>query len=234
LAGAKALKSNTMIDALETNSDEPSELLASVERLKLMAEAGACTTAVTPVIENMVAQAAAMEERLAWQNARIHYLESLSVTDEVTDLFNRRGFDQAFQRTLARARRNGEQGLLVLCDLDRFKAINDTYGHPAGDVVLHATGEILRGAVRDSDIVARLGGDEFAVVMVDADPTTAPERLNPLHHRLARTFMVHEDVYIPVSCSIGYAAYGPNSDVRTVITLADKALYRAKHPVPAE
>lgn len=223
-----------MTDALETNSDEPSELLASVERLKVMAEAGACTTAVTPVIENMIAQAAAMEERLAWQDARIHYLESLSVTDEVTDQFNRRGFDQAFQRTLARARRNGEQGLLVLCDLDRFKAINDTYGHPAGDSVLYTTGELLRGAVRDSDIVARLGGDEFAVVMVDADPTTAPERLGPLHERLERTFIRYEGVDIPVSCSIGYAAYGPNSDVRTVITLADKALYRAKYPVPAE
>jgi len=228
------LKSNTMIDALETNSDEPSELLASVERLKAMAAAGACTTAVTPVIENMVAQAAAMAERLAWQDARIRYLESLSVTDEVTDLFNRRGFDQAFQRTLARARRNGEQGLLVLCDLDRFKAINDTYGHPAGDAVLASTGRVLRESVRDSDIVARLGGDEFAVVMVDADPKTAPERLNPLHQRLERTFMGHGEVYIPVRCSIGYAAYGPNSDVETVITLADKALYRAKYPVPAE
>lgn len=225
------MKSNVLIDALETpNADDSSELLASVERLKAMAAEGACTSSVTPLIENMVAQAAALEQRLAWQDARIRYLESLSVTDEVTNLFNRRGFDQAFERTLARARRNGEQGLLVVCDLDRFKAINDTYGHPAGDAVLTRTGQILSGAVRDSDIVARLGGDEFALVLVDADPTRAADRMDPLRECLNGVFVVHDEIYIPVSCSMGYAAYGPNSDAPTVMTLADKALYRSKHP----
>jgi len=224
------LKSSVLSGAVETNSDGSPSLLASVERLKAVAEAGACTTAVAPMIDAVIAQAKAVETQIAEQDARIRYLEGLSVTDEVTGLFNRRGFDAEFSRTLARARRNGEQGLLVLCDLDRFKAINDTYGHIAGDAVLHGTAKLLRGAVRASDVVARLGGDEFAVILVDADPALANTRLDPLRGRLDGTLIAHEGAHIPVSCSLGYAVYGPNSDAATAMALADKALYRSKHP----
>jgi diguanylate cyclase (GGDEF)-like protein len=116
----------------------------------------------------------------------------------------------------------------VLCDLDRFKAINDTYGHPAGDAVLRGIADVLRNSVRDSDVVARLGGDEFGMILIDADPTGATQRMGPLRTILDGFLIVHDDHYIPVSGSLGYAAYGPNSDAPTVTALADKALYRSK------
>src|SRR3546814_1418393 len=81
----------------------------------------------------------------------------------MTGLLNRRGFGLELSRALARARRQNESGLLVMCDLDNFKAINDTYGHPAGDAILRAVGKALKRNTRESDYVARVGGDEFAV-----------------------------------------------------------------------
>ena len=221
------MKTSVLSDAVETNSAGAHGLVARVARLKAAADSGACTTAVTPLIDAVMSQARALEAQIAEQHARIRYLEGLSVTDEVTGLFNRRGFDAEFERTLARARRNGEQGLLVLCDLDRFKAINDTYGHMAGDAVLQGVGALLRTAVRASDVVARLGGDEFGVILVDADPA-AGGRVDPLRARLNGLFIAHGETRIPVSCSLGYAAYGPASDAETAMALADKALYRSK------
>src|SRR3546814_15652160 len=87
---------------------------------------------------------------------------------EMTGLLNRRGFGLELSRALARARRQNESGLLVMCDLDNFKAINDTYGHPAGDAILRAVGKALKRNTRESDYVARVGGDEFAVIMTHA------------------------------------------------------------------
>src|SRR3546814_4310772 len=83
---------------------------------------------------------------------RSRSLESLSVTDEMTGLLNRRGFGLELSRALARARRQNESGLLVMCDLDNFKAINDTYGHPAGDAILRAVGKALKRNTRESEI----------------------------------------------------------------------------------
>lgn len=197
-------------------------------QLKALTASGPNRQAIRSLLDRIFANACSVEERLAAQDARIRYLQSLSVTDEITGLFNRRGFDTELERTLARARRNQEQGLVVLCDLDRFKAINDTYGHPAGDQVLASIGAILRQSLRDSDIAARLGGDEFGLILIDAEPTAASQRLNPLIEALDGLFIAHESMSIPIGASLGYAAYGPNSDAQTTLTLADKALYRNK------
>src|SRR3546814_19486078 len=104
-----------------------------------------------PLLDALRTAAAEAEQTLALQRARIRYLESLSVTDEMTGLLNRRGFGLELSRALARARRQNESGLLVMCDLDNFKAINDTYGHPAGDALLRAVGQALK---RDRKSVA--------------------------------------------------------------------------------
>src|SRR5258708_38522779 len=99
--------------------------------------------------------------KLQQQRGRMEYRESLSVTDELTQIKNRRGFMTDLQRALAESKRNGNGGVLLMIDLDGFKAINDTHGHAAGDeVLIHAAG-VLNGHIRPSDTVARLGGDEF-------------------------------------------------------------------------
>ncbi len=107
-----------------------------------------------------------VESFLAEQSARIQYLENLTLTDELTGLRNRRGFNEHLRRTLASAQRYGDQGVLVFCDLDNFKVVNDSFGHHVGDYVLRQPAKVLEKEVRESDLVARLGGDEFAVLMV--------------------------------------------------------------------
>jgi len=222
------LKTSELLDTLEKPIGEAQSLVQAVTRLRSVAQAGACSPVILPVVETVMAAALAAEETIRQQAERIDQLESLSVTDELTGLFNRRGFEAELRRTLARAERNGECGLLVMCDLDRFKPINDTYGHRAGDIVLQRFGAVLAAAVRRGDIVGRLGGDEFGLILGDAAPEAVSGRVAPLRARLSGLFVEHQGIRIPVSASLGYAAYGPNSDAETLWILADKALYRDK------
>lgn len=181
------------------------------------------------LLEELLALAAEAEQTVAEQSKRIRYLESLSVTDELTGLLNRRGFDAEFSRAMARADRSKENGLLVLCDLDHFKAINDTYGHLAGDAVLSAIGGKLSRNTRQHDAVARIGGDEFAVLFTQVDPEMAANltaKLNRMLNTLVVTWNGHQ---IPVSASLGFDAYGSGKTSDTVMFLADRALYARKN-----
>jgi diguanylate cyclase (GGDEF)-like protein len=131
---------------------------------------------------------------------------------------------------LARARRRGETGVLLLCDLDRFKPVNDTFGHAAGDAVLRAVADLLLSQTRRSDYVARLGGDEFAIIMNDTMPKRATARAARLRLRLNQLGVDWEVARIAVSASFGIAAYGPDSQLEGLMISADRALYRDKQP----
>ena len=182
------------------------------------------------LLDDLLAAAAEAEQTLALQRARIRYLESLSVTDELTGLLNRRGFESELSRALARARRQDETGLLVMCDLNSFKAINDTYGHPAGDAILRAVGKALKRNTRESDYVARVGGDEFAVIMTQASLPQS-EQLAEKLSRLVNSLMVPWDgVTLAVSASFGIATYNRLSQADTLLFLVDQDLYRHKTP----
>jgi diguanylate cyclase (GGDEF)-like protein len=182
------------------------------------------------LLEDLLEIAAGADRRIAEQCARIRHLEDLSITDELTGLLNRRGFRLELERALARARRRGETGVLLLCDLDRFKPVNDTFGHPAGDAVLRAVADLLRSQTRHSDYVARLGGDEFAVIMTDTTPRRAAARAARLRLRLNQMGIDWEGASIPVSASFGVAAYGPDGEYDGLMTSADRELYRDKQP----
>jgi diguanylate cyclase (GGDEF)-like protein len=174
--------------------------------------------------------AAEAERSLTLQKARIRLLEGLTVTDELTGLLNRRGFDLELQRTLARAQRLGEEGLLVLCDLDRFKAVNDRHGHPAGDRLLQGMAAALRARTRRSDAVARVGGDEFAILLTHTTPERARARWREMEHGLQGRTIRWQTAEIPIRASFGSAPYGPRSDAANLFNQADRALYRAKKP----
>lgn len=182
------------------------------------------------LLDDLLEIATGAERRIAEQGARIRHLEDLSITDELTGLLNRRGFRLELERALARARRHGETGILLLCDLDRFKPINDSFGHPAGDAVLCAVAELLHGQTRRSDYVARLGGDEFAVIMTDTAPRRAAARAAGLRLRVNQSGLDWNDTRIAISASFGSAAYGPDSQFDSLMATADRALYRDKPP----
>lgn len=180
--------------------------------------------------EELLAAAEEAERLLVERSRRIRQLESLSITDELTGLLNRRGFQDILLRALADAERHGDVGLLLLCDLDHFKATNDTYGHLAGDSVLTAVAEVLRHSTRRNDAVARLGGDEFAVLMRKTPIERAERLADKLSQAVSQLLVPWGHKKIPVAASFGWETYGPHSRPDRLFFLADRKLYRCKRP----
>ena len=213
-------------ESLWTYSAAAEELRRRVSKGGLHLDEAGCK-----LIEDLLAVAANAEQQIAEQSERIRFLEDLSITDELTGLFNRRGFSIELERALARAQRQSESGILLLCDLNRFKDVNDTYGHQAGDAVLCAVAGLLRRLTRRSDYVARLGGDEFAVLMTNTCPDQARERARHLKGEANRLRVPWQNDRIAVSAAFGLETYDGNSQSEQLFALADRALYRDKGPV---
>ncbi|HEU4556729.1 MAG TPA: diguanylate cyclase [Longimicrobium sp.] len=157
-------------------------------------------------------------------------LRKLSITDGLTELFNHRHVHELLRDEFERSRRSGEPLGVAMIDLDRFKAVNDTYGHPTGDVVLYETARILRETAREIDMVGRYGGEEFIAIL----PNTAEDEAARFAERVRAA--VEEHVYrddateIRMTCSSGVASF-PMEDVDSpeeLLKEADEALYVAK------
>jgi diguanylate cyclase (GGDEF)-like protein/PAS domain S-box-containing protein len=149
--------------------------------------------------------------------------------DNLTGLANRSVFVEALQQAIARAQRGGEKFAVLYLDLDHFKDVNDTLGHPVGDVVLQIVAERLRTSVRDMDTVARFGGDEFALIQAGiSEPLDAAALADKLLKAINLPATIHGNE-IRSGASIGIAVYGPDSrGAETLLSHADVALYRAK------
>jgi diguanylate cyclase (GGDEF)-like protein len=169
---------------------------------------------------------AVVASRTAELRATQLQLETMAYNDALTDLPNRRRFNDELHRLAALGRRGGDPFALLLIDLDRFKHINDTLGHDAGDALLVAAAERLRAAVRQTDCVARLGGDEFAVLLTPANDAIVDDVAQRIvdSMRAPVTFGPHA---MHVSASIG-AAVAWRDGVDALYKKADTALYRAK------
>jgi diguanylate cyclase (GGDEF)-like protein len=165
------------------------------------------------------AVAATAERRVAALEARIAYLESQVTTDELTGLLNRRGFVDAFLRANAAAKRGGSRGVVVLCDLDGFKQLNDQLGHAHGDHMLRQMGALFRRKTRKMDAVARIGGDEFALLLIGAPLASAQAKCQGLADALSA---------IGLEASFGGAEYDGQEDEDAVLHRADMAMYEAK------
>lgn len=186
------------------------------------------STDALQLLEQVLIYAALAEVRLAAQATRIDELESLSVTDELTGLLNRRGLLEALERALANARRHGERGLIAYIDLDGFKQINDHFGHAVGDAVLCKMGQLIRASIRRTDYAARLAGDEFVILFTHTTPEANEGVIEQFRARLAQHIITVGDVTLRVSASIGIASYGPESGAIDALALADQAMYREK------
>ena len=157
-------------------------------------------------------------------------LRELSRVDDLTGLYNRRYFLERFQSELLRAQRYGHDTCLLMLDLDHFKKVNDTYGHPAGDSVLKETGSLIRTMIRSMDLAGRYGGEELCIALPETDLEGAIVFAERLRTALSeRYFSPQGRETFQVTCSIGVCQIDENySDVNIHVDAVDKALYRAK------
>jgi len=148
----------------------------------------------------------------------VDQLSAAARTDPLTGLPNRRALDDLVPRELERAGRSGLPLCLAVLDLDHFKAYNDTYGHPAGDLVLREAGQRWRRVLRVGDALVRYGGEEFLVVLPGCDPDGATRLLDVLRRATPRA----------QTCSIGVARWDGEESAAALLHRADQAMYRAK------
>ena len=154
-------------------------------------------------------------------------LRALSLVDELTGLYNRRGFLTLAKQQTKIADRLGKDMLLIFADIDKMKLINDTSGHKEGDRALIDTANILRKSLRDSDIIARVGGDEFAVVAMAA----CSEHAEIIYGHLRDNIKSHnekEDRPYKISLSVGFVCYVPGSSIEELLVQADQLMYEDK------
>ena len=159
-------------------------------------------------------------------------LADLARRDRLTGLLNRRAYDEAIADALARRQRLNEDVSILLLDIDHFKPINDTHGHPIGDRVLLCVAQWLNKAVRQTDVVARYGGEEFALLFQSAGAAEMESRLAALLEDIAASAFEYdvlgrkERVKFTVSC--GLADFVPADSEDDFVKRADEALYEAK------
>lgn len=180
------------------------------------------------IVAKLMAVTAEAERKLAAQARRIAELEAMSYTDELTGLYNRRGMTEAINRALSAAQRHKETGGIAYLDLDGFKAINDKYGHEAGDKMLRAASDAIRSQIRNTDTAARLGGDEFAILFAKGEPSALRAKAERVRIILMNTWVDLGAAKVTIRASLGFAQYRPGMTRDRLIAAADSAMYADK------
>jgi len=157
-------------------------------------------------------------------------LSTMAATDPLTDLANRRAFGRLIERYFKQASRYDFDLSCCMCDLDRYKQVNDTLGHREGDELLVATADVLRHGLRGSDVAARYGGDEFVMLMPNTSADGAVSACQRIMKKLEKRFSRYTDVRSEVTMSVGISSLGADNAVTAeeLILLSDQALYHAK------
>ena len=160
---------------------------------------------------------------------RMRILRSLMARDSLTGLFNHTTTTQLLENAIVTARRDKVPLSFAMIDLDRFKSVNDTYGHPVGDQVLLAMARVLQQRLRSSDLVGRYGGEEFAVILPGISQEGAKQIMDQLRVDFSHVLFHAGEVNFSCTFSCGIAGHPDFDDVETLREAADKALYQAKH-----
>ncbi|MCA9716185.1 MAG: GGDEF domain-containing protein [Myxococcales bacterium] len=168
---------------------------------------------------------------LAGDAIELQFIEAayrMAVEDPLTGLPNRRAFDQALARDLARARRSRASLCVALFDVDRFKRINDDYGHVAGDTVLRELAVAVTPRVRSGDVFARYGGEEFALLLPETSLRNAVASCDRIRRLIAKRGVSTRKGVVPVTVSVGVAEFELSMDAEELLAAADRQLYAAK------
>lgn len=156
-------------------------------------------------------------------------LRSLMVRDSLTGLLNHTAIKSRLSSEIVRAKRQGTPLSFVMVDIDHFKVVNDTYGHPAGDRVIKSLARLLKQRLRETDFVGRYGGEEFAAILVDTDGAAAMKIFDAIRNDFSRLNHVADDHEFSATFSCGISDISKDSDPSKLTIAADRALYRAKH-----
>lgn len=172
----------------------------------------------------------AVQAAVSLENAYVHaHMEKMATTDGLTGCYNHRYFQEWLDKELARTRRMPYKISLLIADIDHFKQVNDTYGHPVGDLVLKTVSHIMRTSVRQNDLAARYGGEEFALVLLHTDRKGAIRFAERVREKIAKAKTRIPGKQLQVTVSMGVATYPDDSEEKAqLIELADQALYTAK------
>jgi diguanylate cyclase (GGDEF)-like protein len=182
--------------------------------------------ATITMLNKTQAELDASKKQIEMLKSQLRALEKVATTDLLTGLKNRRGFEDHFARELDRTRRGKSiGGVLVVIDLDSFKAINDTHGHQAGDACLQLVANTLSEEIRIMDTASRLGGDEFVLLMTDATQELLLTRVQNIAWKLNHLVLVWNNNPISINASVGIKPYSKGDTAEAVFAEADQSMY---------
>jgi diguanylate cyclase (GGDEF)-like protein len=186
------------------------------------------TGPVQAALTTLLGEIDELRQEVGRLKARLVEAESLADEDVLTPLLNRRAFVRELRRVLAFTQRYGGPASLVYFDLDGLKAVNDRFGHAAGDVALQTVAQRLAEHVRESDIAGRLGGDEFGVILVHANQETAMAKAAALAAIVEAEPVACGEWLMPIRISYGVGQILPDATAEQVLAEADAAMYARK------
>jgi diguanylate cyclase (GGDEF)-like protein len=220
LARLRALGSRAAGSSITGGTDDVVSLLGLPEK--------DLTPSVRAALRHLIEEVAALRQELGFTRSRVADLERLADEDALAPVSNRRAFLRDLARTIGYVGRYGAACSLLYFDLDGLKAINDTFGHAAGDAALIHVAEALLAHTRSSDVIGRLGGDEFGVLLTRADEATAHSKAERLSGAVALTRLSWKGETIPVSVAFGAHRLVAGEEPQVALAAADRAMYRHK------
>ena len=186
------------------------------------------TPPVRSAVQTLLTEIDDLRGEVGRLKARLSEVENLADRDPLTPLLNRRALVRELSRIRTFAARYGSPAALIYFDLDGFKAVNDRFGHAAGDAALRAVAERLAAQVRESDMVGRMGGDEFAVILVQADRGAAEAKGQALARAIEAQPITFGDWSAPLHISYGVCEITPDREPEAIVAEADAAMFARK------
>jgi diguanylate cyclase (GGDEF)-like protein len=199
-------------------SDTTQEQLLQKENEKLIKENEEFRILYRTIVEHATSLENELEEKLK-------EITHMSVVDYLTNIYNRRKFNECLSNEVEKARKTGSKLSLSIFDVDNFKQINDTFGHDFGDYVLVTTTTLIQGSLKGTDVFARWGGDEFVILLPDMTLENAAYLMDSVRKKV---FNYYFEIHKCITCSFGVAEYSSKDDIKSFVVRADNALYEAK------